>query len=118
MPRTDRETLQAREFWRPSDAAMILGRGAAFWVRAFDDGLVSGYRDGKARGRYINSASARAYLDCLGAGQVEEKQAEIVVDLREKMREFRARWKTPDSGVLVCPGALQNHELESKKESA
>lgn len=54
--------IKDREYWRPSEAASILGRGAEFWTRAFDRGSVTGYRDGKAQGRYLNASSCRAYM--------------------------------------------------------
>lgn len=54
--------IKDREYWRPSEAACILGRGSEFWVRAFDLGRVTGYRDGKAQGRYLNASSCREYI--------------------------------------------------------
>ena len=76
MVKVTTSDLAAREYWTPAQAARVLGRGAWFWRRLFDAEAVGGYpmtgRDGKKR-RYIEAASARAYLAGLAA---REKPAE------------------------------------------
>ena len=79
--------LKDREYWRPSEAALVLGRGSEFWVRAFDAAEVAGYRDGKAQGRYIEAASARALL----AGMVVAAAGPAPLNLREANRLWRER---------------------------
>jgi hypothetical protein len=118
MPRPSPTTILTREYWRPSEAALILGRGSSFWVRAFDQGWVDGYRAGGANGRYIKAESARAYLDSLVAANRKVVKKSEVIDLRQLMRDFRANQKIAREGALACSGTLPNHEIEAAKESA
>jgi hypothetical protein len=52
--------LSDREYWKPSEAAAVLGRTAAYWAKKFDEGFVCGYTDGNRR--HIKAESAREFL--------------------------------------------------------
>lgn len=86
-------TLKDREYWRPSEAASILGRGPEFWVRAFDAGHVTGYRDGKAKGRYLNASSCRAYMQSLerAATPVDDALAVAEANYQASLKLVRER---------------------------
>lgn len=66
--------LREREYWTPRETAAVLGRSAAYWAKALDDGLVRGYSDG--RRRHIQAESARAWLARLVSEQREASATE------------------------------------------
>lgn len=55
--------LSDREYWKPSEAAAVLGRTSAYWAKKFDEGAVRGYTDGTRR--HLQAESCRALLDRL-----------------------------------------------------
>lgn len=69
--RVSMDELVLREYWKPGEAARVLGRGSAFWTARFDAGEVEGYRTEKGH-RHLLAESARAFLRGGGdAGAVE-----------------------------------------------
>ncbi|MCC6488394.1 MAG: hypothetical protein IT364_12930 [Candidatus Hydrogenedentes bacterium] len=68
--RVDTQELAKREWLTPRQCAQVFGRGPDFWAARFDDPEceVTGYTESTGRGtaRYIETATARAYLHRLG----------------------------------------------------
>ena len=60
-----RSPLAEREYWTCPECAKVLGRSNEYWQAKFDDGTLTGYRDGERNVRFIQAASARAYLESL-----------------------------------------------------
>lgn len=54
--------LSEREYWRPAEAASVLGRSATYWTRMFNAGVVRGYDE---HGIHLQAASCRAHLERL-----------------------------------------------------
>lgn len=76
-PKVPIAELRDREYWTPEQTAKVLGRGKVFWCQLFDAGTIRGHRFGGKRtddkpngvNRYIEAASARAYLNALTAAR-------------------------------------------------
>lgn len=93
------EHLRYKEYWTPTEAAHVLGRGRQFWRGAFDRGEVRGYRSGRARN--LLAASARQYL----LEQVEATQAEQQYQLGAASREALARFRERVHEIKLAHGA-------------
>ena len=79
-------TLADREYWKPSEAAAVLGRTAAYWANKFDAGSVRGYTDGNRR--HLQAESCRALLDRLSTERV------VAVDVaRQRLAEEKAEMR-------------------------
>jgi len=98
-------SLKDREYWRPSEVAAILGRGPEFWVRVFDAGHVTGYRDGKAQGRYLNASSCRNYMQSLeqGSSPVGDAVAVAEAAYQAGLKIVRERQRARMAGVQLPP---------------
>lgn len=80
------DELRGREYWRPGEAARVLGRGVDFWRLAFDEKRVDGYTE-RTRGktvRYLDAASCRALLLSKRVATVDASR----LDLRRMMDRF------------------------------
>lgn len=80
--------LRHREYWTPTQAARVLGRGKSFWRDAFDRGLIEGYTE-SANGsgrlyRYLSADSARALL------RSRQRPVPTVPHGQDVMARFRA----------------------------
>jgi hypothetical protein len=77
--------LSDREYWKPSEAAAVLGRTAKYWANQFDAGSVRGYTDGHRR--HLQAESCRALLDRLSTQRV------VVADIERQKAEEKAEMR-------------------------
>jgi len=87
--RVTTEELKHREYWTPSQAVQVLGRSTQYWIKAFDNGLVTGYQDGKASARFLDATSCREYLRSLRPNIQRDRKAHtraICAAFRERIK--------------------------------
>jgi len=93
------EQLRERVYVSPEQAGRRFGHGAGFWIRAFDEGRVEGYRHGAHGGRKLLAGEICPFSgdatpgSCLALLQARSQRATKPMPRLDSARDVMTAWR-------------------------